>query len=91
MLSSVYCNIDNLFLQLVIGFPTYGRSFKVEENSFTPGSPSLGAGTAGVFTPGESGFLGYFEICQKIKNGWTEVYDDELKSPYAYSEGYNRA
>ena len=49
-----------LFLhQLILGIPTYGRSFTVASGGDMkpPISPSLGAGTAGPIT-GEPGNLG---------------------------------
>ena len=67
--------------------PAYGRSFTLSGNSVTPGSAAAGPGSQGPHT-GESGFLGYYEICQNIQSGWTEVYDDELKSMYSYNQGY---
>ena len=34
------------------------------------------------------GFLSYNEICQNVRsNGWTEVWLDEGKVPYAYGDG----
>ena len=34
------------------------------------------------------GILSYFEICQNVRsNGWTEVWLDEGKVPYAYGDG----
>ena len=37
--------------------------------SFKTGSPALGSGAmAGPYT-GQAGFMGYYEICQKLKEG----------------------
>ena len=72
--------------KLVFGMPAYGRSFKMGSASHTPGSPASGAASTGPNT-GESGFLSYYEICDKINNGWVEVYDDAMKSVYAYGDG----
>ena len=33
----------------------------------------------------EPGFLAYYEICKNLQQGWTRVWDDEQKVPYAYS------
>ena len=34
------------------------------------------------------GVLSYYEICQNVRsNGWTEVWLDEGKVPYAYGDG----
>ena len=32
----------------------------------------------------EVGFLAYYEVCQKLSQGWTKVFDPEHRSPYAY-------
>lgn len=41
-------------------------------------------GAAGL-TTGEAGFLAYYEICNRLQQqGWKKVYDNELKSNYAY-------
>ena len=35
----------------------------------------------------EAGFMAYYEICEKISSGgWTEVYDETMKSVYAYGD-----
>ena len=68
--------------KIVLGIPTYGRSFTVPygSNMQPPISPAS-AGTAGTIT-GEPGILGYLEICLGINNdGWTEVsnkWDQEI-------------
>ena len=81
--------------KLVYGMPAYGKSFTTNSGSHDIGTASLGAGTGGQYT-NQPGFLAYFEICDKINNGWTVVFDEDMKSPYAYSNnqwvGYeNRA
>ena len=68
-----------------MGLPAYGGGFTVSGNSYTPGSPASGSGVAGAYTD-EAGFLAYYEICQKLNNGWTEVFDEDMQSPYAYSQ-----
>ena len=68
--------------KLVIGMPTYGRSFTLADKSnYIVNSPTTGGGTAGEFTR-ESGFLGYYEICDMLLNGASYVWDDEMKVPY---------
>lgn len=48
--------------KLMIGMPTYGRSFTlVDKDKFDIGAPASGGGTAGNFTS-ESGFLSYYEV-----------------------------
>ena len=69
--------------KLVLGIPTYGRSWTVSGTNMAPPVPAIGAGTQGPIT-GEAGNLGYQEICLNIKNsGWTLVEDEN--GPYAYS------
>lgn len=48
--------------KLMIGMPTYGRSFSlVDKDKFDIGAPASGGGVAGNFT-NESGFLSYYEV-----------------------------
>ena len=48
--------------KLMIGMPTYGRSFTlVDKEKFDIGAPASGGGIAGNFT-NESGFLSYYEV-----------------------------
>ena len=49
--------------KLVIGMPTYGRSFSLKDRSkYVVNSATTGGGEAGEFTR-EAGFLSYYEIC----------------------------
>lgn len=48
--------------KLMIGMPTYGRSFTlVDKDKFDIGAPASGGGVAGNFTT-EPGFLSYYEV-----------------------------
>lgn len=48
--------------KLMIGMPTYGRSFTlVDKDKFDIGAPASGGGVSGNFT-NESGFLSYYEV-----------------------------
>nr|XP_022901760.1 acidic mammalian chitinase-like [Onthophagus taurus] len=70
--------------KLIMGIGTYGRTFTLQNSANTKvGAPTTGAGTAGKYT-GEAGFLGYNEICENEKAGWTVVWDNKQKVPYAY-------
>lgn len=52
--------------KLMIGMPTYGRSFTlVDKEKFDIGAPASGGGTSGNFT-NESGFLSYYEVLQTL-------------------------
>ncbi|KAJ9573430.1 hypothetical protein L9F63_009158, partial [Diploptera punctata] len=69
--------------KLVIGMPTYGRTFTLSNTaSFKVNSPASGGGKAGDYTK-EGGFLAYYEVCEMLRNGASYVWDDEMKVPYA--------
>jgi len=68
--------------KLVIGMPTYGRSFTLSNpNQWIVNSPTKGGGTAGEYTR-EAGFLAYYEICEMLQSGANYIWDDEMKVPY---------
>jgi chitinase len=68
--------------KLIIGMPTYGRSFTLSNTDrYGPNSPASGGGTEGVYTK-ESGFLAYYEVCELLLNGAVYIWDDEMKVPY---------
>ncbi|XP_049312947.1 probable chitinase 10 [Bactrocera neohumeralis] len=68
--------------KLVIGMPTYGRSFTLANTEkHGPNAPATGGGREGVYTK-ESGFLAYYEICEMLLNGAVYVWDEEMKVPY---------
>lgn len=48
--------------KLLVGFPTYGHTFKLDSSSNTGvGAPSAGPGPAGPYTR-QSGFWAYYEV-----------------------------
>lgn len=68
--------------KLVIGMPTYGRTFTLVNNGkHGPNSPASGGGKEGIYTK-EGGFLAYYEVCEILLNGAVYVWDDEMKVPY---------
>jgi len=68
--------------KLVIGMPTYGRSFTLADRSnYIVNSPTTGGGHAGDYTR-EAGFLAYYEICEMLLNGASYLWDDEMQVPY---------
>ena len=77
-----------------LGLGAYGRSFKLADPNnhgyrapCQAGWTGLYSGSAGTYTR-EGGYLAYYEICEKLRNnGWTEVWLEEGKVPYAYGEG----
>jgi chitinase len=64
--------------KLLIGMPTYGRSFTLNDpDKFDIGSPAKSGGDPGKYT-GESGFLAYYEICDFLQgDNTTLVWDNE--------------
>ena len=73
--------------KMVVGIPTYGRSWTLAGPSTTIKSAASGPGSAGPITR-ESGFLAYSEICEKLcSEGWTSVSDTTGRmGPYAYKD-----
>ncbi|EDW07884.2 LOW QUALITY PROTEIN: uncharacterized protein Dmoj_GI16000 [Drosophila mojavensis] len=73
--------------KLVLGIPTYGRSYTlINEESTELGAPSEGPGEQGDATR-EKGYLAYYEICQTLKEDseWTVVQPNpNVMGPYAY-------
>ncbi len=72
--------------KLVMGIPMYGQAFSLADpsnNGINAKAPQRGL--QGEFTRA-AGFLAYYEICQKVKNGgWTVVHHDrEAMGPYAF-------
>ena len=71
--------------KLVIGIPTYGRSWTLAGPESGINAPAVSGGDRGPVT-NEKGFLAYNEICQFIKYlGWSKEYVPYMKTgPYAY-------
>ncbi|KAM4797428.1 acidic mammalian chitinase-like [Rhinophrynus dorsalis] len=68
--------------KLLIGFPTYGRTFRnPNPSNCDVGIPVAGAGSAGQYTR-EAGFWAYYEICTWLKGTTTKWIQDQ-KVPYA--------
>ena len=74
--------------KLVVGIPTYGRSFTLASDAVAVGSPASGPGTEGPFT-NEVGFLAYAEICRQVnRNTLTPVTDSNAEmGPFAHGGG----
>jgi GH18 family chitinase len=71
--------------KLILGLAAYGRTFILTNSSNSkPGDAAKGAGRAGSQT-GQDGFISYYEICEKLSQGWIRVWQEEHKAPYAYS------
>ncbi|XP_066091039.1 chitotriosidase-1 [Saccopteryx bilineata] len=68
--------------KLILGMPTYGRSFTLASSSDTGvGAPATGPGTSGPFTR-EAGLLAYYEVC--AWKGAAERRIKDQKVPYAF-------
>ncbi|XP_065558234.1 probable chitinase 10 isoform X2 [Artemia franciscana] len=68
--------------KLIIGMPTYGRSFTLSNSgNYFVNAPSSGGGKAGVFSR-EAGFLAYYEICEMLRSGAAYNWDDEMQVPF---------
>ncbi|KAK2497789.1 hypothetical protein MC885_017827, partial [Smutsia gigantea] len=66
--------------KLILGMPTYGRSFTLASSDSGVGAPATGPGAPGPFTK-EAGVLSYYEVCS-----WKEATQhriEEQKVPYA--------
>ena len=82
--------------KLVLGIPTYGRSWTLATPQTSVNSSASGTGAAGPITQ-ERGYLAYNEICRNIREaGWTKVSDQTgSRGPYAFKDdqwvGYDDA
>ncbi|XP_047219076.1 acidic mammalian chitinase-like [Girardinichthys multiradiatus] len=70
--------------KLLLGFPTYGRTFRTSLAASGVGAPASGPGSAGTYTR-EAGFLAYYEICTFL-NGASSHWIEEQKVPYAVKD-----
>ena len=70
---------------MVVGIPTYGRTWTLSGSSTSLHSAACGPGSAGPVT-GEAGVLAYSEVCDNLaRHGWTRVSDSTGRmGPYAY-------
>ncbi|XP_069696039.1 endochitinase-like [Periplaneta americana] len=66
--------------KLVVGVPTYGRTYTLAGSDNKPGAAITGEGNPGPYTS-SSGVLAYYEICL---NQWPRQWDDTAKCPYAF-------
>ena len=51
--------------KLLVGFPTYGHSFRLASSNTAVGAPASGPGPAGPYT-GLAGILAYYEVGASI-------------------------
>ncbi|XP_046882381.1 chitinase, acidic.1 [Hypomesus transpacificus] len=67
--------------KLLMGFPTYGRTYRLTTPNHSLGAPSKGPADAGPYTR-TAGFWAFYEVCSFTSSatvGWI----DEQKVPYA--------
>lgn len=67
--------------KLVMGIPTFGRSFTLASSKTDVGAPVSGPGIPGRFTK-EKGILAYYEICDFLHGATTHRFRDQ-QVPYA--------
>uniref|UniRef100_A0A8D1U2G5 chitinase n=1 Tax=Sus scrofa TaxID=9823 RepID=A0A8D1U2G5_PIG len=70
--------------KLLMGFPTYGRTFRLSTSDTSVCAPVSGAGSSGPYTR-EAGFWASYEVCTFL-NGATKVWIEDQKVPYAYKD-----
>ncbi|XP_062397938.1 acidic mammalian chitinase-like [Sardina pilchardus] len=71
--------------KLRMGFPTYGRTFRLSSSDTGIGAPASGAASSGTYTR-EAGFWSYYEICTFLKGGANVQWIADQKVPYAVKE-----
>ncbi|XP_068599055.1 acidic mammalian chitinase-like [Brachionichthys hirsutus] len=67
--------------KLLLGFPTYGRTYRLSSGFSDLGAPANGPADAGAYTR-TAGFWAYYEICQ-FRPGATVGRIPEQRVPYA--------
>jgi len=67
--------------KLMMGFATYGRTFRTISARSGAGEPASGPASAGTYTR-EAGFWSYYEICTFLKGTSIQWIEDQ-KVPYA--------
>ncbi|XP_028590006.2 chitinase-3-like protein 1 [Podarcis muralis] len=68
--------------KIIMGIPTYGRSYTLSTKLTGVEAPVSGAGTLGPFSK-EAGILAYYEICG-FNSGAKKEWIQEQKVPYSY-------
>ena len=73
--------------KLLVGFPTYGHTFRLASSNTAVGAPASGPGPAGTFTR-QAGFWAYYEVCASffciyysIRQGIYTVYTCDVQIP----------
>uniref|UniRef100_A0A7M4EWS2 chitinase n=1 Tax=Crocodylus porosus TaxID=8502 RepID=A0A7M4EWS2_CROPO len=71
--------------KLLMGFPTYGHTFRLTSSDASVGAPASGAGSSGPYTR-EAGFWAFYGVRCFYKLGFSAEVNwiDDQKVPYAY-------
>lgn len=72
--------------KLLMGIPTFGRSFTLASADIGVGAPSSGPGLPGPFTK-EEGTLAYYEVCLLAGEGGSRRADGEPPTPLLQFQG----
>ncbi|XP_077458264.1 chitinase, acidic.1 [Stigmatopora argus] len=67
--------------KLLLGFPSYGRTYRLSTGAAGLGAPTNGPADAGPYTR-TSGFWAFYEVCNFLPSAQVE-WIDEQKVPYA--------
>ncbi|XP_034023397.1 acidic mammalian chitinase-like [Thalassophryne amazonica] len=67
--------------KLLMGFPNFGRTFRLSSTDNGLGAPANGAGDAGPYTQ-TAGFWAYYEVCLFLSSA-SVVWIEEQEVPYA--------
>uniref|UniRef100_A0A8C6T762 chitinase n=1 Tax=Neogobius melanostomus TaxID=47308 RepID=A0A8C6T762_9GOBI len=70
--------------KLLVGLPTYGRTFRLTSSDHGVGAPAGGPAPPGQYTR-YAGYLSYYEICMFLQ-GASLNWIDEQKVPYAVKD-----
>ncbi|XP_078403911.1 acidic mammalian chitinase-like [Cetorhinus maximus] len=65
--------------KMVIGFSTFGKTFKLKTSNESVGATAKGPGPPGNYTK-EAGFLSYYEICDFLKGAKSKFLKDQMVS-----------
>ncbi|XP_013402694.1 chitinase-3-like protein 1 [Lingula anatina] len=70
---------------IVLGLAAYGRTYTLYNGNWTHiGAPAAGGGGMGDYTKTD-GINAYYEICSKLDNGYSLVWNDAQKVHYAFN------
>ncbi|XP_067945859.1 chitinase-3-like protein 2 [Watersipora subatra] len=70
--------------KLIFGMPLYGRGWTTSSTSVP--AAATAPSSQGEFTR-SAGILSYYEICEKLANGWNQRYNSDAEQAVAYGDG----